>query len=300
VLDTAINYRHQRSERAIGAALAAAIRRGAVQRDEVIVATKGGFLAFDGEVPPDPRAYFVATYVRPGIIQPGEVVGSHCMAPRFLLDQLERSRANLGLETIDVYYVHNPETQLDELGRDAVRARLREAFAALEGAARDGKLGCYGMATWNGLRVDADAPGALSLAELVGLAREVGGADHRFRVMQLPYNLGMPEAFTRATQKLDGGFFSALDVARHLGLYVMASASLLQGRLAQGLPAAFADLVPGLATDAQRAIQFVRSSPGVGTALVGMKSVAHVDENAAAAAVAPLAGEQVRRLFTEA
>jgi aryl-alcohol dehydrogenase-like predicted oxidoreductase len=300
VFDTAVNYRHQRSERAIGAALAAAFAHGVVRRDEVVVTTKGGYLAFDGAVPPDPRAYFVETYVRTGIIQPGEIVGSHCMAPRYLRDQLDRSRANLGLETIDVYYLHNPESQLDEVGREDFRARVRGAFAALEEAGGEGKLRFYGTATWNGYRVDPDAPGSLSLPELVEAAREVGGPHHRFRVIQLPYNLGMPEAFTRASQKLDGGFFSTLDVARHLGVYVMASASMLQGRLAQGLPAEFADLVPGLTTDAQRAIQFVRSTPGVGTALVGMKSIAHVEENAAVAALPPLAGEQVRRLFTDA
>src|SRR5688500_14886972 len=35
VVDTAVNYRHQRSERAIGRALAAGIARGAVARDEI-------------------------------------------------------------------------------------------------------------------------------------------------------------------------------------------------------------------------------------------------------------------------
>jgi aryl-alcohol dehydrogenase-like predicted oxidoreductase len=300
VLDTAVNYRHQRSERAVGAALAAAIAQGTVRRDEVIVTTKGGYLAFDGAVPPDPRAYFVETYVRPGIIQPGDVVGSHCMSPGYLRDQLDRSRTNLGLATIDVYYLHNPESELDEVSREDFRVRVRRAFAALEEAGREGKLRFYGTATWNGYRLDASAPGSLSLPEMVETAREVGGPDHRFRVIQLPYNLGMPEAFTLANQRLDGGFFSTLNLARHLGLYVMASASILQGRLAQGLPAEFADLVPGLTTDAQRAIQFVRSTPGIGTALVGMKSVAHVEENAAVAALAPLAGEQVRRLFSDA
>ena len=83
VVDTAVNYRHQRSERAVGAALAAAIRRGALQRDEVVVASKGGYLAFDRKVPSDPREYFMATYVRTGIVQPGDVVGSHCMTPRY-------------------------------------------------------------------------------------------------------------------------------------------------------------------------------------------------------------------------
>jgi aryl-alcohol dehydrogenase-like predicted oxidoreductase len=300
VLDTAVNYRHQRSERAVGAALAAAIGRGAIARDEVVVTTKGGYLPFDGDVPADARAYFRETYVRPGIVQAGEIVGSHCMAPRFLRDQLDRSLANLGLATVDVYYLHNPESQLDEVSPEDFRTRIRAAFTALEEAAGEGKLGFYGTATWNGYRVDPGTPGALSLPELVTIAREVGGQDHRFRVIQLPYNLGMPEAFTRASQKVENGFFSTLDVARHLGVYVMASASILQGRLARGLPGEFADLVPGLTTDAQRALQFVRSTPGIGTALVGMKSVAHVEENAAVAALAPLAGEQVRRLFTEA
>ena len=78
------------------------------------------------------------------------------------------------------------------------------------------------------------------------VARDVGGPDHRFRVIQLPYNLAMPEAFTRANQKLASGFFSVLDAARHLGVYVMASASVMQGQLAQNLPAELAALLPGL------------------------------------------------------
>ena len=80
VLDTAVNYRHQRSERAIRTALAAAVDRGLVKRDEVVVATKGGFTAFDGAVPPDPRAWFTRTYLDTGIVGPEDVAaGSHCM-----------------------------------------------------------------------------------------------------------------------------------------------------------------------------------------------------------------------------
>ncbi len=298
VLDTAVNYRHQRSERAIGAAVAAA-RSGGLARDEIVVATKGGFIPFDGVVPGDPAAYVQATYVRPGLIQPGDVVGSHCMTPRYLRDQLDRSRTNLGLETVDVYYVHNPETQLDEVSRSELLKRVGEAFAALEEAGREGKLRLYGVATWTGFRADPGEPGYLSLAELVDVAREVGGADHRFRVIQLPYNLAMPEAFTRANQKVDGVFVSTLEAARRLGLYVMASASVYQGQLTRGLPAVVTDYLPGFASDAQRAIQFVRSTPGIGTALVGMKTLAHVEDNTGAAAVPPMPWEQFKRLFNE-
>jgi aryl-alcohol dehydrogenase-like predicted oxidoreductase len=300
VLDSAINYRHQRSERAIGRALAAGIARGAFARDEVLVTTKGGYLAFDGEPPADPRAYFAATYVQPGTVQPGDVVGWHCMTPRYLADQLERSRANLGLETIDVYYVHNPESQLDEVERDEFLARLRAAFGALEEAALTGKLRWYGTATWNGYRVPPQERGFLSLREVLGVARDVGGEGHHFRVVQLPYNLAMPEAFTLANQPADAGLVPMLRAAEHAGVYTMASASVMQGQLARGLPPELGETLPGLATDAQRALQFVRSTPGVGTALVGMKSVAHVEENAGVAATPPVPWERFQRLFTSA
>src|SRR5206468_4773183 len=142
-----------------------------VAREDVVVTTKGGYLAFDGEAPPDPRAYFAATYVQPGIIRPGDVVGWHCITPRFLADQLDRSRANLGLETLDVYYVHNPETQLGEVDRAEFMARMRAAFGALEEAVAAGRLARYGTATWTGYRVDPGDPGYLSLQDLVGAAR---------------------------------------------------------------------------------------------------------------------------------
>jgi aryl-alcohol dehydrogenase-like predicted oxidoreductase len=301
VLDSAINYRHQRSERAVGSAIAHLVARGALARDEIFVATKGGFIPFDGAVPGDPGAYVTGTYLRPGIVQPGDVVaGAHCMTPAYLRDQIDRSRANLGLQTIDLYYIHNPEMQLEEIDRPTFLDRIRATFAALEEAATAGAIGAYGTATWNGYRQDPATAGHLSLPELVDLAREVGGDGHRFRAVQLPYNLAMPEAFVHANQKFPDGLVPPLEAARRLGIYVMASASIYQGQLARRLPALVAEYLPGLETDAQRAIQFVRSTPGIGTALVGMKSPEHVDENAGVARVAPAPWEQFQRFFAPA
>ena len=301
VIDTAVNYRHQRSERAIGAALAQAIGAGVVQRDEVLVATKGGFVAFDRNVPADPTGYVTSTYLDTGIMQASDLVGGqHCIAGRYLDDQIDRSRANLGLETIDVYYVHNPESQLDEIARESFLRRIRVAFAVLEKAAADGRIRMYGTATWTGYRVDPTAASALSLPQLLDAARDVGGSHHHFRVMQLPYNLAMPEAFVAANQRVDNAMLSPLAAAERLGVYVMASASVHQGGLARNLPPVVAEYLPGLTTDAQRALQFVRSTPGVGTALVGMKSLAHVDENSAVATVPPVPWAQFQRLFKTA
>jgi aryl-alcohol dehydrogenase-like predicted oxidoreductase len=301
VLDTAVNYRHQRSERAIGKALKAAIARDAVSRDEIVVASKGGFIPFDQIIPPDATTYLTEIYLRPGIIDPEQVVANaHCMTPRYLEDQIDRSRNNLGVDTIDVYYLHNPETQLQEVDHATFVRRLRDAFGALEAAVHAGKIARYGAATWNAFRVDPGQPGYLSLAEMVAIARDAGGSDHHFRVIQLPYNLGITEAFTRANQQVDSETVTALEAARRLGVYVMASAAVHQGQLTRNLPPVLAEFLPGLETDAQRAIQFVRSTPGIGTALVGMKTVAHVEEDAAVGRVPPLPWENFKRMFSEA
>src|SRR5207253_3181673 len=115
VVDSAINYRNQRSERAVGRAL----RAGTAPRERIVVCTKGGFLPFDAARPRDPRSFVEETYVRPGLLRWEDVVdGVHCLAPRFLADQIDRSRRNLGVATIDLYYLHNPETQLGEVARD--------------------------------------------------------------------------------------------------------------------------------------------------------------------------------------
>jgi aryl-alcohol dehydrogenase-like predicted oxidoreductase len=54
-----------------------------------------------------------------------------------------------------------------------------------------------------------------------------------------------------------------------------------------------------LTSDAQRALQFARSAPGVATALAGMSQIAHVDENLATAQVAPMNPAAFKKLLTQ-
>ncbi len=298
VLDSAINYRFQRSERSIGAALQNLVARGEVTRPEVVVCTKAGFLTPDGEMPANPRQYFEQEYLAPGILRREEIVaGMHSMAPRYLENQIARSRRNLGLETIDVFYLHNPETQAPELDRDEFHRRLRAAFELLEKKASEGWIRFYGTATWNGYRRPPRSPEHLSLEAIVGLAKEAGGEGHHFRFVQLPYNLQMPEAFTHPTQTLGGKPVSLLEAAAALGVTVIASASLMQAALSRGLPPMIGEALPGLESDAHRAIQFVRSTPGIATALVGMGQAAHVEQNLRLAARPPASKEDFLRLF---
>lgn len=299
VLDSAVNYRHQRSERAIASALSAMIALGTLRRDEIFIATKGGFLTFDADEPDDPSAYFEQKLLRTGLVRAEEVAaGCHVMAPRYLEDQIEVSRKNLGIETIDLYYVHNPETQLTEISREEFFRRLAAAFAALEKAVSAGKIRAYGTATWNAYRVGMGSGEALSLAEVLRVAEEVGGKGHHFRAVQFPFNLAMREALTANTQPTGDGPVPVLQIARKTNLMVFASASLLESKLSRGLPPAVQEWFPGLQTDAQRAIQFVRSTPGITCALVGMSCPEHVEEDLSTASVARLSLEDFRAIFT--
>ena len=276
-IDTSLNYRNQLSERNIGMALEPLLQAGKVARDEFMISTKAGYL--------------VAGAVTSAVVDKKDVVGEgHAMSPRFLNDQLDRSRKNLGLATIDVFYLHNPETQLEELGEDEFYERLEAAFSTLEEAVSDGKIRYYGAATWGGFRQSEEG---LSLRRMEEIARSIAGELHKFRFIQLPFNLAMPEAL----QLRDETGRSVLDHAVDLDISVVASASILQSRLASGLPGVLQDRLSGLETDAQRAIQFTRSTPGIDVALVGMSKTAHVIENLGVARVPPVELAEYLRLF---
>jgi len=298
LIDCAINYRHMRSERALGEGLRKLFESGEAARDELCVMSKGGYLPLDGRVPPNTGAYFRHTYLDTGIIQRAELVAnSHCIAPRFLEDQIGRSLHNFGLQALDIYFLHNVEQQLDEVSQEEFERRMEAAFAYLESAVESGRIGLYGVATWNGFRVPPDAPGHLSLERLVEIAQKAGGEGHHFCALQLPYNLGMLEGLNMSTQTLQGSLVPLLEAAAHFGLMVVTSVPLLQTQVLPHVPAEFARAMPNLTTQAQRALQFVRSTPGVFAPLVGMRNPSHVDENAALCAVPPLGEAQFYRLL---
>src|SRR5688572_4313964 len=235
VIDTAANYRFQRGERSIGDALKQLTEGNSQVREELVICTKGGYLPFDGAPPADVRNYVEETFVRPGIASFADIVGgSHCMTPAYLQNQLDQSLANMNLSCVDVYYVHNPESQLGSVSKEEFYECLGAAFELLEKNVAAGKIKSYGVATWNGFRVDPKSRDYHSLSKIVDTARKAGGGQHNFRFIQLPLNLAMPEALLVENQELHGSNVSVLEAAEALGVTVMASASILQGRVASG------------------------------------------------------------------
>jgi aryl-alcohol dehydrogenase-like predicted oxidoreductase len=298
VIDTAANYRFQRSERNIGKALQI-LREKGVEREEIVICTKGGYLPFDGEPPRDVRAYFEENFVKTGIADFEDLIGgSHCMTPKYLQSQIDQSLANMQIEGVDVFYIHNPESQLSAVDKYTFEARLAKAFETLEENRGKNKIQFYGVATWNGFRVSPDDPGYHSLERMVNIAKQVAGANHGFRFVQMPFNLAMPEAFLFQNQAVEGKVYSAIEAANKLGVSVMCSASILQGKLAQNLPPHLNETLGNLKSDAQTSLQFVRSTPNVTTALIGMSSEKHVEENMELAKVEPVSEETYAQMFS--
>ncbi len=290
VIDTAINYRAQKAERSVGRAITELISEQKIIRDQIFLCTKNGYLTNDGDVKQEFWEYVKNEYSNKGVISEGDVSsGYHCMTIPYLQDQLERSLKNLGVDCIDLLYLHNAvEGQINDVTRDQFLKNLRLVFEFYEQKRKEGKIKFYGMATWECFRVPSDSPQYLSLQETVKMAVDVGGQDHGFRFIQLPFNLHYDQALLKKNQLFDGVSISILEAASKLDVGVFTSVPFMQGRLlAPGAIPEFHDLKPSL-----RALQFIRSTPGVVAPLVGQKSPEHVSENLEIMKIPPIHEEE--------
>lgn len=290
LIDTAINYRGQRGERAVGEALRQLILKKSIKRDSVFISTKGGFVPYDGEPVRNLSDLFQSEYVakRPShsaLSESDFVAQCHCMHPDFLENQLDRSRKNLGVDTIDLYYLHNPETQLEEYPERIFLEKLFDAFSFLERARSQGKIRAYGLATWDGFREVKNSQSFLDLQKIVEVATAASrSSDSGFKAIQLPFNFAMLEARFLANQVISepGGetvTVSAIEAAVALGLDVVVSSPLLQGQLAGELPPFVTRNFSESLSHAEMALQFALSVSGVSAVLVGMKNLENVTTN---------------------
>lgn len=299
VIDTAINYRHMGSERIVGQTLQRLCAQGNIKREYLLLCTKGGYIPYDARSGISWEKYYQETFVENGILPVSEPLLSHSLEPQFIEHQLEVSLQNLGVSTIDIYYLHNPEVALATLTPNEFYNKLEASFAVLEKAVTNQKINCYGMATWNGFLAHPTEREYLSLCEIMKIAQNVGGTNHHFAALQLPLNLTKCEALSLKNQKLSpkGGSVSVLTAALENDLDIFASASLAQGALTRFLPPTVREVFPNLQSDVQRALQFSRSCPGVCTALVGMKQAIHVKEGLSLLQISPTPAENFVRFF---
>jgi len=296
VIDTAVNYRAQKSERAIGKALNELLGSEEINRDEIFISTKNGYITNDADMPMDFWTYIQNTLIKTGVIKADDISsGYHCMTIPYLEEQLERSRRNLGLECLDLMYLHNSvEGQVQDVGMLKFIQMLKEVFQFYEEKRKEGKIRYYGLATWNCFRVAKNNLEYLNLKNVANIAKEVGGDDNGFAFVQLPFNMAMGEALTENNQEVDGSTVSLLDAAKKLGVSVFTSVPFMQGRLLND------NTIPkfgNLESTALRCLQFVRSTGAI--PLVGHKRAEHVQENIKIAETSPLSESEFKDLLTK-
>lgn len=307
VIDTAAHYRYGRSMRAAGEGLRRAFAAG-ITREQVFVVAKGGFLRFADGPPADLDAWFETHVARKGLGTRDDLSGVHCLAPGYIAQQIDELREAMGLATLDAFLIDQPEVHIPRLGKEELNRRLQTAFAVLEQAVRQDKIRSYGVATFDAFRVETDHALFQSLPSLLGLAENAARivqrddrARHHFRVLQLPFNQAQPEGFTCFNQATgQGNVASTLQAVHQLKLFVMGSHGLAKGALAGQCADALRVATPDCANDAQRSLQFNRSTPGLGVSLTGISTLAHLDDLLAVSRTPPLAREAYLRLFRRA
>ena len=296
VIDTAINYRSQKAERSVRSAVSELVEEGKVKREELFISTKNGYVTNDAEVREEFWEYINNTLVKPGIIKPGDISsGYHCMTIPYLENQLKTSLKNLDMDCIDLMYLHNAaEGQLQDISKEEFMKNLKLVFEFYEKQRKEGTIKYYGMATWDCFRVPKENPQHLLLLNILKLAKEIGGNENGFKFIQLPYNMYLDQALTIQNQTVNGKEISILEASKNLGIGVFASVPLMQAKLlGPNVIPEFDGLKP-----AHRALQFVRSTPGIIAPLVGQKSNLHVDENLELVKIPPLSESEFNQLVT--
>ncbi|WP_345991764.1 aldo/keto reductase [Sulfurimonas sp. HSL-1716] len=302
-IDTAINYRYQTSEREIGEALEELFKEGKASREQLVITSKAGFLPLDFPFPENPYKWIEENVVSKGLALKEEIViDQHCMSPGYLRWSVERSLENLGIKTLDILYLHNPETQLGYVDYATLLGRIEDAFVLFEELVKEGKIKAYGIAAWNGFLYEETHKEYISLMDIVGLAQKAGGKGHHFKYIQSPFNLAKSEAYGFTNQKApDGRYYTLMQAVSGFGLQFMASSSLLQLNLFKSKfsPKVGETLGTSEFNDVLSALQFARSA-NVVSALFGAVDPLHVKDNLTLAYLPRAESKKINTLLGDA
>jgi aryl-alcohol dehydrogenase-like predicted oxidoreductase len=295
VVDSAINYRAMKSEKCIGRAISRLVNDEIISRDEIFVSTKNGYITNDGDYPTiDVWEYIQRMYISPGIIKAEDISsGYNVLNPNYIEKCIERSRFNLKLDTIDLVYIHNAfESWNQDISKSEFFEMISKVFKIYEKYRSKNQIRYYGMATWTCFRVNEENKEYLSLEEMYNIAKNIGGDEHGFRFIQLPYNLAYSEALFLKNQKVgDERNISILEAAKKLKIGVFTSVPLLQGRLLQiQIP----NYLEGLTDNTMKLLQIIRSSPSIIAPLIGQKKIDHINKNNKISEIPPLNDEEFK------
>jgi hypothetical protein len=191
LIDTSSNYSDGGSEILVGKALNKLIAENKINRENIIVVSKGGYLQ--------------GSNLKLGMEREQSGKGFkdvvkctkdlwHCISPDFLENQITLSLQRLNLDKIDVYLLHNPEYFLtfsiisdpERREREYYR-RIKDAYVHLEEEIKRGRISYYGISS-NTFAEKETKQNFTSLEKVMAIANEISEQNH-FAVVQFPMNL---------------------------------------------------------------------------------------------------------------
>lgn len=195
LIDTSTNYTDGGSETTVGDVVRSLEGRIPGGRDGLIVVSKVGYVQGSNlELAQDRE--------KAGTPFPEMVKYSpdcwHCMSPEFIEAQLTLSLQRLGMKSLDVYLIHNPEYFFSEADahrsrlslaerRDEFYRRIEAAFRHLEREVASGRIAHYGVSS-NTFGAPEEDTEMTSVSRMWSIAESLS-KDHHFSVVQLPANL---------------------------------------------------------------------------------------------------------------
>jgi aryl-alcohol dehydrogenase-like predicted oxidoreductase len=265
-IDTAVNYRGMRSERDIGIVLKKMMAAGKIQREDVIISTKAGFIPGDGEIMLKPVDYLEKHFIETGILSDDDIHINRglrlTLNPKYYEYAIKLSLEHMCIDYIDIHYIHEPELKKEMIGEDLFYQSIENLFKFYESQVEKGVVKSYGLATWDSFQMELDDPKYISLEKVVNIAKSVT-PKHSFKHIMLPYNLVMDQANTKRTQLVNNKLVTAFEAAKLLNLQISTSGSINR------------------ASDREVRDFFIdnKKNPHIDWMIVGMKQLKHLKEN---------------------
>ena len=149
--------------------------------------------------------------------------------PCFFEIALNKSLQNLGLETIDVHYVHIPEITRSGLSEETFYDRMEELFCWYEGKVKEGKIRYYGIALEFLVEEPDEKKWHFQIEKLKIRADKAAAGDSHFKYVLFTYNLLCPYASTIANQEVSGRRLTVVEACKELGLETVGSMPFAMG-----------------------------------------------------------------------
>lgn len=233
MIDTAINYRGMRSEKDVGNAVRTLISSDIIKREDILISSKAGLLFGDITSGRNPIKYLHEVLEPKGIRLSDfcECEGLYqTLNPDFFEIALQISLQNLGVDTIDVHYIHIPEITRAKLTEDEFYKRIAKLFAWYEDKVKEGKIRFYGLALEMPAMEPEEEKWYIDIERVVQIAREISNESSHFKYIQIPYNIQFPYAASVQNQSYRGEKCSLVEAAHRMGLTVIGSMPLCCGK----------------------------------------------------------------------